>query len=75
MRVCEKHHKRATEILVSKISGIEYDLCPECSEELAEILGEASELTEAGKEKIKEAIEEYEQTKAKRGRKKESKSM
>ena len=57
MRVCEKHRERAVEILVSKISGAEYDLCKKCSDELAEILFES------------ELSEEIEHQKVKRGRK------
>ena len=38
MRVCNKHFKPATEILESKKTGEEFDLCPECEMELREIL-------------------------------------
>jgi uncharacterized protein with PIN domain len=38
MRVCEKHLKRAIETLRSLKDGAEYDLCPECVQELQEIL-------------------------------------
>jgi Zn-finger nucleic acid-binding protein len=38
MRVCELHRERATETLVSRKTGIEYDLCPACEAMLAEML-------------------------------------
>jgi hypothetical protein len=40
MKVCEKHWERATDTLVSKKTGTEYDLCEVCEKELAEILHE-----------------------------------
>jgi hypothetical protein len=40
MRVCEKHLKRATETLVSRQTGAEYDLCELCEIELSSILHE-----------------------------------
>jgi hypothetical protein len=40
MRICEKHRERATETLVSQKTGTEYDLCPICIDEMAEILTE-----------------------------------
>ena len=43
MRVCEKHHTRATETLFSKKTGTEYDLCATCEAELEEILNGKSE--------------------------------
>ena len=38
MRICELHRDRAVEILVSKIDGTEYDLCPKCIELFFDIL-------------------------------------
>ena len=43
MRVCNKHFKKATEVLESKITGEEFDLCPDCQMELREILNERAE--------------------------------
>jgi hypothetical protein len=44
MRVCEKHMARASDTLVSKKTGAEYDLCEHCEKELAEILHEQPKL-------------------------------
>jgi hypothetical protein len=53
MRVCEKHRERATETLTSKKIGTEYDLCPICEAELAEILnGKPTEGEESGRKRI-----------------------
>jgi hypothetical protein len=38
MRICEKHRERATDTLLSKKYGTEFDLCPTCEVELEEIL-------------------------------------
>jgi hypothetical protein len=38
MRVCAKHWKVATETLTSRKTGTEFDLCPDCEQELEEIL-------------------------------------
>lgn len=38
MRICVTHWKPATEILVSKMTGSEYDLCAECVEAMHGLL-------------------------------------
>jgi hypothetical protein len=40
MRVCVTHWRPATEILVSKITGTEYDLCEECQKAMESLLVE-----------------------------------
>lgn len=51
MRICEKHRERASETLVSRKTGTEYDLCPKCEAELFEILNEKPEIpAEKGEE-------------------------
>jgi hypothetical protein len=38
LRVCQKHFKKAVEVLKSLKTGEEFDLCEECSNELREIV-------------------------------------
>jgi hypothetical protein len=40
MRICEKHLARASDTLVSKKTGAEYDICEICEKELEQILHE-----------------------------------
>lgn len=63
-RFCEKHMARATETLISRKTGTEFDLCPACEVEFAAILYGESELSESGAKKINAALKEV-----KRGRK------
>lgn len=48
-RFCEKHMKRATDTLVSRKNGVEYDICAECEDDLYNILHEAIEPPEKAK--------------------------
>lgn len=51
MRVCRKHFKEASEVLVSKKTGEEIDLCPICEQELREILNGPADKPAAEPEK------------------------
>lgn len=52
-RFCEKHMNRATDTLISKKTGTEYDLCPICEDELAEIMqGKPDKEAEYGRKRV-----------------------
>lgn len=53
MRICEKHREKATDTLVSRKTGTEYDLCSICETELAEILhGKSDKGEEDGRRRV-----------------------
>ena len=51
MRICLKHRNQASETLKSMKTGEEFDLCPQCEQELREIVYGPAETVPAEPEK------------------------